>query len=183
LGYHHHQWLTVKWHVPEAIHVFPGNETSFFMKTLYQSRQELEFEIWTENLPGSKIELILEISANGRHSLGNDPNYNVTVYLICTIGTVVVFLAPMTIVGYFWGLKFQEKLIDNFTIILAKDRITVNTCGLANTTIHSNEISEVVEGRSGLKVRSKGSKPKTVLIPKNLEGYEDLKRELQGWVN
>jgi hypothetical protein len=70
LGFHHHQWLTVKWHTPEGIKVLPGKECSFFMKTLYQSKQELEFEILAENLQGAKVELLIDISANGRHSYG-----------------------------------------------------------------------------------------------------------------
>jgi hypothetical protein len=95
---------------------------------------------------------------------------------------MVIFLVlPMT-GGYFLGKKVQEKIIADFTITLTNDSITINGLGYNNIIIYKNEISKVVEGRLGLKVKYGVHKSKTIIIRKHLKRYEELKRELQGWV-
>lgn len=63
------QWISVRWYLPDGVSIKPGRESSFFMKTTYHSRQVAEFEITAED-PGGKVELIADISAQGRHSNG-----------------------------------------------------------------------------------------------------------------
>lgn len=70
VGYHNHQWLSVKWYTDDGIKILPGKECSFCLKALYKSMVELEFEVCAEYLCGNKIELLVDISSNGRHSNG-----------------------------------------------------------------------------------------------------------------
>jgi ADP-ribosylglycohydrolase len=65
-----HQWLTVKWFTPEDIEILPNNECSFFLKTTYKDSFEMEFEINASKLSGSKVELLIDITVNGRHTSG-----------------------------------------------------------------------------------------------------------------
>jgi hypothetical protein len=140
------------------------------------------FKILYFSLFGFVTMLIIVLSILSVFKMVGNTNYNITVFLLSIFGTLVIFWAPLTVLVYFLGLKFQEKLIDNFVIILAKDRITLKLSGFTNTTIYKNEIKDVVEGRCSIKVTSEGPKPKTIMIRKDLKGYEELKRELQGWV-
>jgi hypothetical protein len=140
------------------------------------------FKILYFSLFGFVTMLIIVLSILSVFKMVGNTNYNITVFLLSIFGTLVIFWAPLTVLVYFLGLKFQEKLIDNFVIILAKDRITLKLSGFTNTIIYKNEIKDVVEGRCSIKVTSEGPKPKTIMIRKDLKGYEELKRELQGWV-
>lgn len=67
------QWLSLKWYVPDGIQVLQGKETSVFMPYLHATKAELEFDIFAERLNGSKIELLLDITSNGRHTRGTIP--------------------------------------------------------------------------------------------------------------
>lgn len=66
----HQQWLSVKWYVPEGIKVLPGKECSFFLQNTYRNKVELEFDINAEYFNGNKVELLVDVSSNGRHSNG-----------------------------------------------------------------------------------------------------------------
>lgn len=70
LGYNHQQWISVKWYTQEGVKVLPNKECSVFLKALYKESIELEFEILAESLCGPKVELVIDISSNGRHSNG-----------------------------------------------------------------------------------------------------------------
>lgn len=70
LGYHHQQWISIKVYSSEGVSILPGNECSFFLQSTYKNKVDLEFEVIAETLKGSKIELLIDISANGRHSNG-----------------------------------------------------------------------------------------------------------------
>jgi len=70
LGSHNQQWINIKWYYREGIRVLPSSDFSFFMQTLYKTKEEIEFEILVENFVGYKIELLVDISVNGRHSNG-----------------------------------------------------------------------------------------------------------------
>lgn len=67
------QWLSIKWHAPEGIKVLPATECSVFLENYYKSVVELEFEICAEYFASSKIELLVDISSNGRHTRGVIP--------------------------------------------------------------------------------------------------------------
>jgi len=69
-GAHNQQWITVKWYMREGVSIFPNKECSFFMQTLYNVKKELEFEVLIEEFTGSKIEMLIDVSVNGRHSSG-----------------------------------------------------------------------------------------------------------------
>ncbi len=70
LDEHNQQWLTVKWYAPDGVQVLPTKEVSFFMQVNYQCKQELLFEINADGFTGGKLELLADISVNGRHSNG-----------------------------------------------------------------------------------------------------------------
>jgi hypothetical protein len=77
-----------------------------------------------------------------------------------------------------------ERSID-FSVILDEDRITsIMKSAIKSTsiTIKRSEIGEIIECRSYLKVLSKRPKRKTLLVPDYVEGYDEIKRKLQGWV-
>lgn len=67
------QWLNLKWYVPNGIKVLQGLETSVFLPYLHATKAELEFDIVADNLNGSKIEFLLDITSNGRHTRGIIP--------------------------------------------------------------------------------------------------------------
>lgn len=70
LGDQPHQWLSVKWYAPEGVKLLTGKECSFFLQTTYRNKVELDFEILAENFSGNKVEMLIDISSNGRHSNG-----------------------------------------------------------------------------------------------------------------
>jgi hypothetical protein len=89
----------------------------------------------------------------------------------------------LAIVGYFLGLKLQKQLMAGYYILLDEDSISLKSDRLMvmSVMIKRNEISEIVESKSYLKVVSKQPKLKTILVPTNLEGYDEIKMKLQGW--
>lgn len=70
IGFQNHQWITVKWYSQDGVKVLPNKECSFFLKTTYKNKFEMEFEINAEYFTGNKVELLVDISSNGRHSNG-----------------------------------------------------------------------------------------------------------------
>jgi ADP-ribosylglycohydrolase len=70
LGYHHQQWIDVRIVAPEGVRVLPGTECGFFLQPLYKAKTEIEFELFAETLKGPKVEVLIDISSNGRHSNG-----------------------------------------------------------------------------------------------------------------
>lgn len=69
LGHCSNQWLQVKWHTPDGVRVLP-NASNGPLKPQYREQTVFEFEITADSPVDSKLELILSISANGRHSCG-----------------------------------------------------------------------------------------------------------------
>lgn len=67
------QWLNLKWYLPEGIKIIQGRETSVFLPYLHATKAELEFDILVESLNGNKVELLLDITSNGRHTRGTIP--------------------------------------------------------------------------------------------------------------
>jgi len=70
LGDHNQKWVTVKWYTPEGVKVSPNTECCAFIQTLYKSEVNIDFEVLCEKSQGGKVELIIDISVNGRHSNG-----------------------------------------------------------------------------------------------------------------
>jgi hypothetical protein len=112
----------------------------------------------------------------------NNPDCDLTVVLICLFG-MMLFMTLLAIVGYFLGLKLQKQLMAGYYILLDEDSISLKSDRLMvmSVMIKRNEISEIVESKSYLKVVSKQPKLKTILVPTNLEGYDEIKMKLQGW--
>lgn len=67
---HNHQWVTVKCFTPEGTAVSPAGAASFFLKSTYLDVTTLEFEVTASSLPSSRLDLLFDISVNGRHSSG-----------------------------------------------------------------------------------------------------------------
>lgn len=72
------QWINIKWHLPEGVSISPLKECTVNLPHSYHGKVELEYEIKVENINGSKIELVADISSEGRHSRGFVP---VTLFL------------------------------------------------------------------------------------------------------
>lgn len=65
-----HQWLTLKWYADDGVAITPSRTCSFFLKTMYRDKFKMEFEIMTPNPAGPKVELLADLSVNGRHTDG-----------------------------------------------------------------------------------------------------------------
>lgn len=70
LGSHNQQWVNVKWYTREGVRILPSGDYSFFMQSLYRVKKEIEFDVLIEHFEGNKIELLADVSINGRHSNG-----------------------------------------------------------------------------------------------------------------
>ncbi len=70
LGYHQQQWITVRIVAPSGVQVLPGSECGLFLQPLYKVTSELEITLLAETLSGPKVEILMDISSNGRHSNG-----------------------------------------------------------------------------------------------------------------
>jgi hypothetical protein len=112
----------------------------------------------------------------------NNPDYNLTVTLICLFGLILI-MSPLAVVMYFLGMKIQKKFSTGFSIILDEDSIALKSEKLVNISIYRNEIAEIIESGPCLKVTSKKPKMKTILVPTNLAGYDEIKRKLTSWVD
>lgn len=65
-----HQWLTIRWYTPDGVQVLPGRECSFFLQTTFRDDFQAEFDIVAAAPTGSRVELLADISVNGRHTDG-----------------------------------------------------------------------------------------------------------------
>lgn len=64
-----HQWMNIQWYSQEFVEILPNRECSFFLESTYNNHFETEFEIVATKTCG-KVELLADISINGRHSDG-----------------------------------------------------------------------------------------------------------------
>ncbi len=70
LGYHQHQWVTATLHVPAGIRILSAPVQSANLPALYRSEGVMEFEVVADTLQGPRMDLILDVCLNGRHSNG-----------------------------------------------------------------------------------------------------------------
>ena len=64
-----HQWVTIKWYTQDGVEISPAYQ-SFFLKSTYLEKTEIEYTIHMLDLNKEKVELIADISVNGRHTNG-----------------------------------------------------------------------------------------------------------------
>lgn len=64
-----HQWITVKWYTQEGIQISPSYQ-SFFLKSTYLEKTEIEYTVIMSKPVAEKTELIADVSVHGRHTDG-----------------------------------------------------------------------------------------------------------------
>jgi hypothetical protein len=64
------QWAKITLYTPKGINVINGQSVSMPINTLYGSKAEAEFIFSAEDFNGAKLELIVDVSLEGRHSSG-----------------------------------------------------------------------------------------------------------------
>lgn len=60
------EYINMKFHCPEGVSVVGGNECSCYMYQFYHAMSELEFAVEIGEYTGNKIEILLELSIEGR---------------------------------------------------------------------------------------------------------------------
>ncbi|PFN78144.1 hypothetical protein COJ85_31575 [Bacillus sp. AFS076308] len=71
--FNHPQWLTIKCYKPDGVNISSSSGSSVFLPTYNVGKVELEFDILVEEVLGNKVELLLDITSQGRHSRGIIP--------------------------------------------------------------------------------------------------------------
>ncbi len=64
------QWAAVRWYLPEGVTVSPAPTAACFLAWQYLEKNELAFTFTLEALSAPKVELVCDISLNGRHTHG-----------------------------------------------------------------------------------------------------------------
>lgn len=64
------QWVKMKMYLPEGVTAVGASTVELPLNNLYLYAAEKEFEINTDEFTGSRLELIVDVSLNGRHSDG-----------------------------------------------------------------------------------------------------------------
>ena len=62
------QWLLMQLYLPEGVSAVHGANRLLPLNNLYGSKAEAEFELNTEQFTGARLEVILDLSLEGRHS-------------------------------------------------------------------------------------------------------------------
>lgn len=63
-------WANIKLYLPEGVGCKQRTAFSVPIRSWYLQQTELEFDLFSENLPDGKIEFLIDISIEGRHSYG-----------------------------------------------------------------------------------------------------------------
>ena len=64
------QWVKIKLYLPDGVTAVGVSEVEMPLNNLYLSCAEKEFELNTESFMSGRLELIVDVSLNGRHSSG-----------------------------------------------------------------------------------------------------------------
>ncbi len=64
------QWVRIKLYLPDGVTAVGVSEVEMPLNNLYLSYAEKEFELNTESFMSGRMELIVDVSLNGRHSSG-----------------------------------------------------------------------------------------------------------------
>ena len=64
------QWVKIKLYLPDGVTAVGVSEVEMPLNNLYLSCAEKEFELNTESFMSGRMELIVDVSLNGRHSSG-----------------------------------------------------------------------------------------------------------------
>ena len=70
LGGHQHQWMTALLLVPQGVRILSAPIQSANLPSLYKSEVIMEFEVIAETFHAPRVDLVVDITANGRHSNG-----------------------------------------------------------------------------------------------------------------
>ena len=62
------QWVKMQLYLPEGVTAVNGSNRILPLNNLYMSKAEAEFELNFENFHGARMEAVLDISLEGRHS-------------------------------------------------------------------------------------------------------------------
>ena len=62
------QWVKLQLYLPEGVRAVNGANRLLPLNNLYMSKAEAEFELDTEQFLGARLELIVDVSLEGRHS-------------------------------------------------------------------------------------------------------------------
>ena len=65
------QWVKIKLYLPDGVTAVGASEVEIPLNNLYLSCAEKEFELNTESFMSGRLELIVDVSLNGRHSSGS----------------------------------------------------------------------------------------------------------------
>lgn len=64
------QWCKITAYIPAGIEMLGGNSVMLPLNNLHQSCAETEFEFSVDNYQGAKLEFVIDVSLEGRHSSG-----------------------------------------------------------------------------------------------------------------
>ncbi len=64
------QWAKIKLYMPTGVEMLGGSSAQLPLNNLYGAKAETEFEFKTDLFDGSKLEFIVDVSLEGRHSSG-----------------------------------------------------------------------------------------------------------------
>ena len=67
---HLQQWATLRWYLPEGVTLLPSPTASCFIDWYYKGKNTFTFEFTVESWAEPKLEMICDISLNGRHTHG-----------------------------------------------------------------------------------------------------------------
>ncbi len=70
LGAHQHQWMSAALHAPPGVRILSAPVQSVNLPSLYKSEAVLEFSVVADTFCAPRLDLVLDITANGRHSNG-----------------------------------------------------------------------------------------------------------------
>ena len=62
------QWLNIHIYGAEGVEVRPGRQLSLPLQSTLRSPAKIPLELYAEQLPAGQIELLIDISLEGRHS-------------------------------------------------------------------------------------------------------------------
>jgi hypothetical protein len=106
---------------------------------------------------------------------------NIRLTIVISIINIII-ISPVFILVYFLSKKINQKLYEPFTITLLENGIIVKMGAfIPGLKFDRQEFKLAKETYFGLKVSA--GIGKRVTIPKDTEGYEELKAKLLEWVN
>lgn len=64
------QWAKITCYMPDGVEMLSGKSVELPLNNLYQSKAEAEFEFLTDQYQGARLEFVIDVSLEGRHSSG-----------------------------------------------------------------------------------------------------------------